>query len=150
MTLNSEPKTGSSIPMARRGKSIDNSEDAYGLLKVITDAAQAGELKPWGPKVIELLSAYGITVDRKTGMKAEVTLSFPSTPKNDAMAIGVRHLKPNGGWAEDLFVFEERVGLTCYYKGSQETVLPEYGGTHHGAPTVELQESLPSIQQDIA
>lgn len=135
--------------MARQGKTIDDSKDAYAQLKVITDAAQAGTLKPWGGKVAELLNAYGVTIDRKKALKAEVTLSFPTTPKNRSMGIGVRHMKPDGRWAEDFFLFEENVGLTCFYRGSQEDTLPEYKGTHHGPPSIELQEALPNIQQDI-
>jgi protein-tyrosine-phosphatase len=135
--------------MANKGKFIENSDEAYSQLKVITDAAQSGELSPWGVKVIELLNAYGITVDRRQGIKAEVTMSFPTTPDNRSMGIGVRHLKPDGKWAEDFFLFEENVGLTCFYKGAQEEALPEYKGTHHGPPTIELQEAIPSIQQDI-
>jgi len=135
--------------MAHNGKFIEGSEEAYSQLKVITDAAQSGELSPWGTKVIELLNAYGITVDRREGIKAEITLSFPTTPNNRSMGIGVRHLKPKGTWSEDFFLFEENVGLACYYKGAQEDALPEYKGTHHGPPTVELHEAIPSIQQDI-
>lgn len=135
--------------MPRQGKFIDNSEGAYEQLKVITDAAQAGLLKPWGVKVIELLNGYGVTVDRRIGVKAEVTLSFPTTPANKSMGIGVRHMKPSGDMAEDFFLFEESVGLTTYYRGSQEDALPEYKGTHHAGPSVALQESLPGIQDDI-
>lgn len=135
--------------MAREGKLINDSSEAYGQLKVITDAAQEGMLKPWSPKVVELLNSYGITVQRKVGVQAEVTLSFPNSTKNKSMGIGVRHLKPDNSWAEDFFLFEENVGLTCFYKGTQESSLPEYKGTHHGQPTIELQESLPSIQKDI-
>lgn len=135
--------------MPRTGKPVENSQDAYPQLKVITDAAQSGELKPWGPKVIELLNAYGITVERRAGIQAEITLSFPTSTAGRSMAIGIRHLKPDKSWAEDLFLFEEGVGLTKFYKGTQETALPEYGGTHHGAPSIQLQESIPSIQQDI-
>jgi hypothetical protein len=135
--------------MAREGKFISGSEEAYAQLKVITDAAQTGALKPWGGKVAELLNAYGVTIDRKSALKAEVTLSFPTTPQNRSMGIGVRHMKPSGDWAEDFFLFEEGVGLTCFYKGTQEDALPEYQGTHHGPPSIELQESLPNIQQDI-
>jgi hypothetical protein len=136
--------------MANNGKQVKSSEEAYSQLKVITDAAQSGELSPWGVKVIALLNAYGITVDRREGIKAEVTLSFPTTPNNRSMGIGIRHLKPGGAWAEDFFLFEENIGLTCFYKGSQEEALPEYKGTHHGPPSIELQESIPSIQQDIS
>lgn len=135
--------------MTKKEKNIANSTDAYSQLKVITDAAQAGQLSPWGTKVTELLNAYGIIVDRREGIKAEITLSFPTTTKRRSMGIGVRYLKPDGSYAEDFFLFEESVGLTCYYKGAQENALPEYKGTHHGPPTVALQESLPSIQQDI-
>lgn len=135
--------------MTRQGKIIEDSKEAYTQLKVITDAAQAGTLKPWGGKVAELLNAYGVTIDRKKALKAEVTLSFPTTPKNRSMGIGVRHMKPDGSWAEDFFLFEENVGLTCFYRGSQEDALPEYEGTHHGPPSIELQEALPNIQQDI-
>lgn len=135
--------------MTRQGKLIAGSGQAYDQLKVITDAAQEGILKPWSPKVVELLNSYGITVQRKEGIPAEVTLSFPTSTKNKSMGIGVRHLKPDKSWAEDFFLFEEGVGLTSFYKGAQEDVLPEYKGTHHGQPTIELQESLPSIQKDI-
>lgn len=136
--------------MPRAGKFIENSEEAYTQLKVITDAAQSGELKPWGPKVIELLNAYGVTVERRRGIQAEITLSFPTSTKGASMAIGVRHLKPDNSWAEDMFLFEESIGLTKFYKGVQEDALPEYDDTHHGAPSIQLQESIPSIQQDIA
>lgn len=135
--------------MTRQGKLIKDSGEAYAQLKVITDAAQEGILKPWSPKVVELLNSYGITVQRKEGISAEVTLSFPTSTKNKSMGIGVRHLKPDHSWAEDFFLFEENVGLTSFYKGAQENVLTEYKGTHHGQPTVELQESLPSMQKDI-
>lgn len=135
--------------MAREGKLINDSDEAYDQLKVITDAAQEGILKPWSPKVVELLNSHGITVQRKAGVQAEVTLSFPTSTKNRSMGIGVRHLKPDDSWAEDFFLFEENVGLTCFYKGTQESSLPEYKGTHHGQPTIELQESLPSMQKDI-
>lgn len=135
--------------MAREGKLVNDSSEAYGQLKVITDAAQEGILKPWSPKVVELLTSYGIMIQRKVGVQAEVTLSFPTSIKNRSMGIGVRHLKPDNSWAEDFFLFEENAGLTCFYKGTQESSLPEYKGTHHGQPTIELQESLPSIQKDI-
>lgn len=135
--------------MTKEGKKIPDSEEAYSQLKIITDAAQAGELKTWGMEVVKLLNAYGITVNRRKGVQAEVAMSFPSTVEGNAMGIGVRHLKPNGTWAEDFFLFEENKGLTCFYKGTQETVLPEYKGTHHGPPSVQLQDSIPTIKQDL-
>lgn len=130
-----------------RVKIIPGSEDSYDLLKEITDLAQAGKLKPWGKPVIDLITGYGIQVDRKKGTKAEITLSFPTSTENRSMAIGVRHLKDDQSFAEDLYIFEEKVGLKCYYRGSQETVLPEYAGTHHAK--IELKEALPDIQQEI-
>ncbi len=135
--------------MAGKGKHVRDSESAYEQLKSITDAAQAGTLNNWAMSVIGVLNGYGIVVDRREGIKGEVTLSFPTSTKNKSMGIGIRHLKPDGSWAEDFFLFEESIGITCFYKGAQEQALPEYKGTHHGPPTVELQASIPSIQQDV-
>ncbi len=113
-------------------KPIDNSEDAYARLKPITDAAQAGALKPWSASVIDLLARYDVNVQRLEDVKAQVNLSFPTSIKDHrSMAIGFRYAKDDGSFAEDLFVFIEDVGLTCYYRGSQEEALPEYSGSHH-------------------
>lgn len=135
--------------MVREGKKVQDSEEAYDQLKVITDAAQTGDLKSWGIEVVKLLNGYGIVVDRREGVQAEVVMSFPSSTDGNAMGIGVRHLKRNSTWAEDFFLFEEHVGLTCFYKGTQETALPEYKGTHHGPPSIQLQDSIPTIKQDL-
>lgn len=122
-------------------------KDIYGELKPITDAAQAGELQPWGPAVVELLSKYGVNVERLKDAKVQVTLSFPSSTKNKSMAVGFRYIKRDGSFAEDLFLFEENVGLTCFYRGTQEKHLPEYDGTHHAK--VELSEFLPDLQKEM-
>lgn len=131
-------------------KIVADSQDAYENLKIITDAAQSGELKPWGSSVVELINAYGIAVDRRDGQNVEMTLSFPKNPEVPTMAIGVRHIKPDGSFAEDIFLFEKGVGMKCLYKGAQEKLMPEYAGTHHGSPSVALQEALPTIQNTIA
>jgi hypothetical protein len=131
-------------------KTIPDSADAYAQLKIITDAAQAGILKPWTPPVVELLASYGVSVTRLKGMKAEATLSFPTSIEGHrSMAVGFRHLKEDGGFAEDLYVFVEGVALTCYYRGTQEEALPEYGGTHHAVAAV-LTEALPDLQRQLA
>jgi len=127
---------------------LPNSGDAYEELKIITDAAQAGTLSPWSPAVIKLLTAYGINVTRKKGMKVEATLSFPDSKPN-SMSIGVRHLKDDGTYAEDMFLFEKGIGLTKLYRGEQERLMPEYEGTHHGLPSIALQEALPDIQKEL-
>jgi hypothetical protein len=127
---------------------LADSSRAYDDLKVITDAAQNGSLRPWSPVVVKLLNAYGVVVDRKRGSKVEATLSFP-TSKLNSMAIGIRHMKDEESYAEDLFLFEKDVGLTPLYRGKQETLLPEYVGTHHGKPAIALQEALPDIQKEI-
>ena len=127
---------------------IPNSEDAYEELKIITDAAQAGTLSPWSPAVTKLLTAYGINVTRKKGMKVEATLSFPESKAN-TMAIGIRHMKEDGSFAEDMFLFEKGVGLTKLYKGKQEKLMPEYKGTHHAEPGIVLHEALPDIQKEL-
>jgi hypothetical protein len=130
-------------------KPIPNSEDAYARLKPITDAAQAGALEPWSPSVIDLLARYGVNVQRLEDVKAQANLSFPTSIKDHrSMAIGFRYAKDDGNFAEDLFVFVEDVGLTCYYRGSQEVVLPEYSGSHHAK--IVLSELLPDFQRDIA
>lgn len=129
-------------------KKIDKSQDAYARLKPITDAAQSGALAPWSPSVIDLLARYGVNVQRLEDVKAQANLSFPTSIKDHrSMAIGFRYAKDNGTFAEDLFVFVEDVGLTCYYRGSQEETLPEYGGTHHAV--IVLSELLPDFQRDI-
>lgn len=127
---------------------LTDSSAAYDDLKVITDAAQNGSLRPWSPAVVKLLNAYGVSVDRKKGSKVEATLSFP-TSKTNSMAIGIRHIKNDESYAEDLFLFEKGVGLTPLYRGKQETLLPEYEGTHHGKPAIALIEALPDIQKEI-
>lgn len=127
---------------------LPDSEDAYEELKVITDAAQAGKLSPWSPAVTKLLTAYGINVTRKKGMKVEATLFFPET-KPTSMAIGIRHMKEDGSYAEDMFLFEKGVGLTKLYKGDQERLMPEYKGTHHAQPNIALHEALPDIQKEL-
>ncbi len=127
---------------------LPDSEEAYEELKIITDAAQAGTLSPWSPAVTKLLTAYGINVTRKKGMKVEVTLSFPESKPN-SMAIGIRHMKEDGSFAEDMFLFEKGVGLTKLYRGEQERLMPEYEGTHHGQPSIALQEALPDIQKEL-
>lgn len=129
-------------------KQIPDSKDAYDKLKAITDPAQTGELEHWSGPVVELLGEYGIKVERKVGIRIQTTLSFPTSTDNDAMAIGIRHVKPDGSYAEDLIVFEREVGITAYYRGSQEEVLPEYGGTHHAK--IALTEFLPELQKDIS
>ncbi len=130
-------------------KPVDNSKDAYARLKPITDAAQSGALEPWSPSVIDLLARYGVNVQRLEDVKAQANLSFPTSIKDHrSMAIGFRYAKDDGSFAEDLFVFVEDVGLTCYYRGSQEEALPEYGGTHHA--TIVLSELLPDFQRDMA
>lgn len=127
---------------------LSGSEGAYDELKIITDAAQAGKLSPWSPAVTKLLTAYGINVTRKKGMKVEATLSFPESKPN-SMAIGIRHMKEDGSYAEDMFLFEKGVGLTKLYKGDQERLMPEYKGTHHAQPNIVLQEALPDIQKEL-
>ena len=131
------------------GIQIPDSKDAYARLVPITDAAQSGELKPWSPAVVELLASYGIRVQRLKDDKAQATVSFPTSIKDHrSMAIGFRYVKSDSRFAEDLFVFVEDVGLTCYYRGAQEKALPEYAGSHHAK--IELSEFLPDIQRDIA
>lgn len=127
---------------------LPNSEAAYEELKIITDAAQAGKLSPWSPAIIKLLTAYGINVTRKKGVKVEATLSFPKSRPN-SMAIGIRHMKENGQFAEDMFLFEKDIGLTKLYRGEQERLMPEYQGTHHAEPAIVLQEALPDIQKEL-
>lgn len=130
-------------------KPIDNSEDAYARLKPITDAAQAGALKPWSASVIDLLARYDVNVQRLEDVKAQANLSFPTSIKDHrSMAIGFRYAKDDGSFAEDLFVFVEDIGLTCYYRGSQEEALPEYSGTHHAE--IVLSEFLPDFQRELA
>lgn len=130
-------------------KPIPNSEDAYARLKPITDAAQAKALKPWSPSVIDLLARYGVNVQRLEDVKAQANLSFPTSIKDHrSMAIGFRYAKEDGSFAEDLFVFIEDVGLTCYYRGTQEEALPEYSGSHHAK--IELTELLPDFQRELA
>lgn len=130
-------------------KTIDQSQDAYSRLKPITDAAQAGALVPWSPSVIDLLARYKVDVQRLEDVKAKADLSFPTSIKDHrSMAIGFRYAKDNGNFAEDLFVFIEDVGLTCYYRGSQEKALPEYSGTHHAK--IVLSELLPDFQRELA
>ena len=130
-------------------KPVPGSLDAYTQLKVIIDAAQAGELSPWSPKVVDLLASYKVNVQRLKDIKAEANLSFPKSIKdNKSMAIGFRYAKDDGNFAEDLFVFEENAGLTCYYRGIQEEALPEYSGTHHAK--IILKELLPDFQRKIA
>ncbi len=133
---------------SRKTKCIANSEDAYSKLKVVTDTIQRGELKPWSGEVIDLLAAYNINVERKRDLKVQVTVSFPTSTENRSMAVGVRYAKADRSFAEDLFLFEENVGLTCYYRGTQEKELPEYDETHHHK--LELSEFLPDVQRDIA
>lgn len=129
-------------------KPIVDSKDAYARLKPITDAAQSGALVPWSPSVIDLLARYGVNVQRLEDVKAQANLSFPTSIKDHrSMAIGFRYAKDDGTFAEDLFLFVEDVGLTCYYRGSQEEALPEYGGTHHAK--IVLSELLPDFQRDI-
>lgn len=130
-------------------KPIVDSSDAYTKLKPITDDAQAGTLSPWSPAVIDLLASYNVNVQRLKDVKAQANLSFPTSIKdNRSMAIGFRYAKDDGNFAEDLFVFEENVGLTCYYRGTQEDALPEYAGTHHAK--IVLSELLPDFQRELA
>jgi len=129
-------------------KTMPKSGGAYALLKPITDAAQAGDLKPWSPAITELLESYGVSVERLKDVKVQVTLSFPTSTKNRSMAIGFRYAKSDGSFAEDIFLFEEGVSLTCYYRGTQEEALPEYDGTHHAK--IVLTELLPDIQRELA
>lgn len=130
-------------------KPIDNSEDAYARLKPIADAAQASALEPWSPSVIDLLARYKVNVQRLEDVKAQANLSFPTSIKDHrSMAIGFRYVKEDGTFAEDLFLFVEDVGLTCYYRGSQEEALPEYAGSHHAE--IVLSELLPDFQREIA
>ncbi|HUC89195.1 MAG TPA: hypothetical protein VMR45_00155 [Patescibacteria group bacterium] len=132
-------------------KQIDNSADAYAKLKPITDAAQAGVLKPWSPAVVDLLESYGVKVERKKGVKVQTNLSFPTSIKDHrSMAIGARYAKEDGSFAEDLYVFIKGVGLTCYYRGTQEQALPEYDGSHHEKVEIKLTEYLPDIQKELA
>ncbi len=133
-------------PKSKYAKLKPNSQDAYARLKPITDAAQAGSLKPWSQSVIDLLARYKVNVQRLEDIKAEATLSFPTSIKDhNSMAIGFRYAKSDGSFAEDLFVFIEDVGLICYYRGSQEVALPEYSGTHHAK--IVLREFLPDFQK---
>ncbi len=129
-------------------KNIPDSAGAYALLKPITDSAQSGDLKPWSPAVIELLESFDVSVERLKDVKVQANLSFPTSTKNPAMAIGFRYAKSDGSFAEDIFLFEEGVGLTCYYRGTQEDALPEYDGTHHAK--IVLTELLPDIQRELA
>jgi hypothetical protein len=130
-------------------KPIDNSEEAYARLKPITDAAQAGALEPWSPSVIDLLARYKVNVQRLEDVKAQANLSFPTSIKDhESMAVGFRYAKEDGTFTEDLFLFVEDVGLTCYYRGSQEEALPEYADTHHAK--IVLSELLPDFQREIA
>lgn len=52
-------------------KPVPNSEVAYEQLKLITDAAQAGDLEPWSPSVIDLLAEYNVNVERLQDVKAQ-------------------------------------------------------------------------------
>lgn len=132
-------------------KVVPNSEDAYAKLKPITDAAQSEKLRPWSPSVVNLLAGYGVDVQRLEDHKVQANLSFPTSIKDHrSMAIGFRYAKKNGGFAEDLFVFVEDVGLTCYYRGAQEKALPEYDGSHHEKIDIKLSEFFPDLQRDIA
>lgn len=123
---------------------------AYARLKPITDAAQTGASKPWSPAIIDLLDSYKVDTQRLKDVRAQVNLSFPPSIKGNSIAIGFRYAKENGDFAEDLFVFVENVGLTCYYRGSQEKALPEYADTHHEKIDIKLNEFLPDLQKDIA
>ncbi len=134
--------------MSKSIKEIPDSQDAYSKLKPITDAAQTEELKPWSPAVADLLAGYGVDVQRIRDTKAQANLSFPTSIKGHrSMAIGFRYAKRDNTYAEDLFVFVKDVGLTCYYRGTQEKALPEYAGSHH--LKIELSEFLPDIQKEI-
>jgi hypothetical protein len=130
-------------------KPIPKSTDAYAKLKPITDKAQTGELRPWSPDIIDLLASYKVNVQRLKDVKAQANLSFPTSIKNHrSMAIGFRYDKDDGSFAEDLFLFEENIGLTCYYRGTQEEALPEYKGTHHAK--IVLSEFLPDFQRELS
>lgn len=125
-----------------------DSLEAYGELKTITDSVYAGTfVGPWSPSVLKILTAYGIAVERKKGLKVQVNVTIPKSTNSPSIAVGVRYMKDATHFAEDLHVFEEGVGITSHYKGAQERLLPEYNGTHH-AP-LEISEFLPDIQNEI-
>ncbi len=135
--------------MSKPGKVIKDSSKAYDEVKVIVDAAQGGLLNPWGYKIGELLNSYGIVIDRKTGIKVEITISYPTSTENESIGVGIRYMKPDQTHAEDFFLFEKNRNLTAYYRGAQEDAFPEYKQTHHGQPSKPLHEFLPSIQADL-
>jgi hypothetical protein len=134
--------------MAKNVINVPNSKDCYSRLKTITDAAQSGTLNPWSPWVVNLFEEYGVKTERLKDMRVQANLSFPTSTPNRSIAIGFRHLKAGGSFAEDLFVAEEAIGLTCYYRGAQEKYLPEYKGSHHAA--VMLSEFLPELKQEMS
>lgn len=127
---------------------VADSKDAYTELKTITDSVYAGTfIGPWGTSILKILTAYGIAVERKKGLKVQVNVTIPKSTNAPSIAVGVRYMKDSTHFSEDLHVFEEGKGITSHYKGAQERLLPEYDGTHH-AP-IEISDFLPDIQKEI-
>ena len=78
---------------------------------------------------MDLLKEYGIKLRNKDGVFAYLTYSIPIS-KKDAIVLGLRYIKKDNTYTEDLFLFQKRSKIVKYYKGRGEEVMPEYKGTH--------------------
>lgn len=107
-----------------------SSDSSYQKLKLITDGYYSGKInRGWSSLVVQLLEDYGVKLRSKDGKLFQVNISLP-TSKANSIVVGLRYVKKDNTFTEDLFLFEQNHNLRCYYKAKLEDILPEYKGTH--------------------
>lgn len=108
-------------------------DNSYEEFKTITDKYYTDGQMPSIKVFIDLLNCYGIKLRQKDGELHETTFSVPKSSKN-ALVLGMRYIKKDGSYSEDLFLFEKNKSIQKGYKGKVEKTLPEYQNTHKGIP----------------
>lgn len=110
-------------------------DNSYADFKAITDQYYTDWKMPPLQVFVDLLTKYGIQLRGKDGLLQEGTFSVPKT-ESDALVLGMRYLKRDRSYSEDLFLFRKGFPIQKGYKGAIEKILPEYQGTHKGLPSV--------------
>lgn len=105
-------------------------DGSYQKMKLITDGYYSGRInKGWSSLVVGLLNEHGIKLRNKDGKLYQVNVSLPKT-KSNSIVVGLRYIKEDNTFTEDLFLFENGFNLKAFYKAKLENILPEYKGTH--------------------
>jgi hypothetical protein len=93
--------------------------------------------------IVEFLKQNDVNLRTKDGALCQVTVSKP-TLVADTLVVGLRYLKNDKTYTEDLFEVHSGSNVEKHYKGRLERVLPEYRDTHKQTVSPPLVVDLPA------